>query len=69
MESQSFSWKVERKEKMPVEVHGDVVGELTAHAEDDTLRALQLVDVHHHLKRDLIKVEPEMKELMKVDGQ
>ena len=54
---------------MPVEVHGDVVGELTAHAEDDTLRALQLVDVHHHLKRDLIKVEPERKELIEVDGQ
>jgi hypothetical protein len=43
---------------LPVELHGNVVGKLAPHAEDDSLRAFKLVDVHHHFKRDLIEVQP-----------
>ena len=40
------------------EVHGDVIGQLSTHTEDDTLRLFQLIDLHHRFKRDLVKIQP-----------
>ena len=40
------------------EVHGDVIGQLSTHTENDTLGLFQLVDLHHRLKRDLVKIQP-----------
>ena len=34
---------------LSVQIHGDVVGGLAAHGQNDSLWVLQAVDVHHHL--------------------
>ena len=39
-----------RTDLLPVEWHSYVVGQLSSHRQDDALRILHVVNVHHRLK-------------------
>ena len=44
------------------EMHGDVIGQLSPHTEDDTLGLFQPIDLHHSLKCDFIKIQSAWKQ-------
>ncbi len=45
------------KHLLPVQWYGNVIWQLSPHGEDQSLRLLQFVDLHHRFKRNLIKIE------------
>lgn len=51
---------------LSVQIHGDVVRQLSSHRQDHTLRVLHIVDVHHHLQNiQLLKYQQKLIRLTK----
>ena len=63
-----FGQRAEDSRSLSMQFHGDVVGQLAAHAQNHTFRVLQRVDIHHHLECYLFEVEAVAHVVISADG-